>query len=483
MNLAFLQDFGPLGVLLLGAVVCLGVEGGLYGSRGDRATLSRWIAVAFTALAFLAAVGFWRSSLGPAPPDVEHGSFLVDRFALFFYAAAPAAAAAILLTGSDLEEQLDPHQPLYHALVLVSTSGVMLTASGADLLTLLVGLATVSLPLVLGSALRKVDPGTVRSATRSFVVCAALLATFAAGEAILAGLGHATQLSLLEALPPSPLLGLAVLLVTVGVAGPLGAFPLTWWRAGAAKAAPLGPSLAGLALGALAAAAALLRLLPGALGAATPGWNVAVGVVAALTILIAPALAWRQRSLLAAVGYLFVGDAALVLVGLSWSSRPATAAVLYLALGLVPLATASLGLLGTVQLSGAGEGIAQLRGLASRSPLHAGLLALLLAAVAGLPPLTGFFARIMVVESSLQAGLGWLAVAVVLGAILSAAVAMRWTLALVDPQAEGQPLELPSRATLVGLGLSLAAIAGFTVTLGPLMGIAARAALAPLAGP
>ncbi len=483
MNLAFLQDFGPLGVLLLGAVVCLGVEGGLYGSRGDRATLSRWIAVAFTALAFLAAVGFWRSSLGPAPPDVEHGSFLVDRFALFFYAAAPAAAAAILLTGSDLEEQLDPHQPLYHALVLVSTSGVMLTASGADLLTLLVGLATVSLPLVLGSALRKVDPGTVRSATRSFVVCAALLATFAAGEAILAGLGHATQLSLLEALPPSPLLGLAVLLVTVGVAGPLGAFPLTWWRAGAAKAAPLGPSLAGLALGALAAAAALLRLLPGALGAATPGWNVAVGVVAALTILIAPALAWRQRSLLAAVGYLFVGDAALVLVGLSWSSRPATAAVLYLALGLVPLATASLGLLGTVQLSGAGDGIAQLRGLASRSPLHAGLLALLLAAVAGLPPLTGFFARIMVVESSLQAGLGWLAVAVVLGAILSAAVAMRWTLALVDPQAEGQPLELPSRATLVGLGLSLAAIAGFTVTLGPLMGIAARAALAPLAGP
>ena len=138
MNLAFLQDFAPLGVLLLGAVACLGVEAGLYGSRGDRGSLSRWIALAFTGLAFLAAVGFWRSSLGPAPPDVEHGSFLVDRFALFFYAAAPAAAAAILLTGSDLEEQLDPHRPLYHALVLVSTSGVMLTASGADLLTLLV---------------------------------------------------------------------------------------------------------------------------------------------------------------------------------------------------------------------------------------------------------------------------------------------------------------------------------------------------------
>ncbi|MHB1941235.1 MAG: proton-conducting transporter transmembrane domain-containing protein, partial [Candidatus Dormibacteria bacterium] len=300
---------------------------------------------------------------------------------------------------------------------------------------------------------------------------------------ILAGLGHATQLSLLEALPPSPLLGLAALLITVGAAGPLGAFPLTWWRPGATQGVPLGPSLAGLALGALAAAAALLRLLPGALGAAIPGWNVAVGVVAALTILIAPALAWRQRSLLAAVGCLFVGDAALVLAGLTWSSRPATAAVLYLVLGLVPLATASLGLLGTVQLSGAGDGIAQLRGLASRSPLHAGLLALLLAAVVGLPPLTGFFARVMVVESSLEAGLGWLAVAVVLGAVLSAAVAMRWILALVDPQAEGQPLELPSRATLVGLGLSMAALAGFTVTLGPLMGIAARAALAPLAGP
>ncbi len=483
MNLAFLQDFGPMGVLLLGAVVCLGLEGGPYGAKGGRGHLSRWVSLAFTALAFLAAVGFWRSSLGPAPPDIEHGSFLVDRFALFFYAAAPAAAAAILLTGSDLEEQLDPHQPLYHALVLVSTSGVMLTASGADLLTLLVGLATVSLPLVLGTALRKVDPGAVRSAARSFAVSGALLATFAAGEALLAGLGHATQLSLLEALPPSPLLALAALLITVGVAGPLGAFPLTWWRPGAAQAVPLGPSLAGLALGALAAAAALLRLLPGALGGALPGWNVAVGVVAALTILLAPALAWRQRSLLATVGYLFVGDAALVLVGLTWSGRPATGAVLYLVLGLVPVVTASLGLLGAVQLSGTGDGIAQLRGLASRSPLHAGLLALLLAAVVGLPPLTGFFARVMVVESSLEAGLGWLAVAVVLGAILSAVVALHWMLALVDPQAEGQPLELPSRATLIGLGLSVAALAGFTVTLGPLMGIAARAALAPLAGP
>ena len=483
MNLSFLQDFAPIGALLLGAVFCAGLEAGMLGPRSDRGRLSRWVAVAFTALAFLAAVGFWRTSVGPAPPDIEHGSFLVDRFALFFYAAAPAAAAALLLSGADLEDELDPHQPLYHSLLLVSTSGVMLTASGADLMTLVVGLVTVSVPLVLASALRKVDPGAVRSAGRSFVVVGSLLAVFAAGAAILAGLGHATQLTRLQALPPSPLLGLAALLVTVGALGPSGVFPLTWWRAAAAQAVPLGPSLAGLALGALAGAAALLRILPGSLGAALPGWNLTVGVVAAITVLVAPVLAWRQRTLLPTVMYLLGGQVALLLVGLTAAGRPATAAVLYLVLGVVPMVTASLALIGTVRLAGGGDGISHLRGLASRSPLHAGLLALLLAALGGLPPLAGFFARLLVVESGLQGGLGWLAVVCAVGAAISAAVALRWILALLDPRAEGQALELPSRAALVGLGLSVAALAGFTVVLGPLMGIAARAALAPLAGP
>lgn len=483
MNLAFLQDFSSIGLLLLGAATCAGLELRADSGGGPRYPhLSRWLALGALTLAFLAAVGFWRSSLGPAPPDVEHGSFLVDRFALFFYAAAPAAAAAVLLCGADLESELELHQPMYHSLVLVATAGVLLTASGADLATLLVGLALVVLPMGLASALRKTDPGGLRAAVRGLALSATLLAAFAAGEAILAGLGHATQLSRLVALPPSPLLGVGALLVVVGAAGQLGVFPLIRWRA-LAGGAPLGPWLGALALASLAVAAALLRLLPGTLGSAASGWTLTLATIAAATLLLAPVMALRQRRLPAAVGYLLVAQAALLLVGLPEVGSPATAAVLYVALGLVPMATSALGLLGATRLSGAGDGLTALRGLASRSPLHAGLLALLLAALAGLPPMASFFARILVVEASMQAGLGWLAVAAVASEVVSALVALRWLMAILDVRAEGPQLVAPGRATLVGLALSATALAGFTVVLGPLMGIAARAALAPLAGP
>ncbi|MGA9774878.1 MAG: hypothetical protein WBU92_03040, partial [Candidatus Dormiibacterota bacterium] len=194
MNLSFLQDFSTLGVLLLGAVVCAALEG-LQDAGGARERhLSRWAALAFLLLAFLVSIGFWRSSLGPAPPDVEHGSFLIDRFALFFYAAGPAAAAAIVLCGADLEAELELHQPMYHALLLVATAGVVLTASAADLGSLLVGLALVALPMAMAQGLRKIDAAGLRRTARSVTVTGSLLAAFAAGEAILAGLGHATQL-------------------------------------------------------------------------------------------------------------------------------------------------------------------------------------------------------------------------------------------------------------------------------------------------
>ncbi len=485
MNLAFVEDFGPIAILVLGAVICSWLDlGGGFSFLGRR-PLSRWVALAALALAFLASVGFWKSSFGFTPPDIEHGSFLIDRFALFFYPVALAAAGAVILTGADTEAELEPHVGLYHALLLVSAAGVLFTASSADLVSLAVGLSMASLPLLVALGLRKTDAGSMRLAVRSLAISGALLATFMGGEAILAGMAQSTELrSLAERpLPVDPLVALAALLVLVGGVGQLGVAPFGRWRAGEAGGAPLAPSIGRTVMVALAALAALLRILPGGLGGVSGTWGMTVAVVAGATLILAPLAALRQRRLTAVVSHLLVAQLALALVALPEVARPATSSILYLLLCFVPLATASLGLLGALATQGQSDTRAALRGLWARSPVLTGVLAGLLVALAGAPPVAGFFARLFTVESAFQAGLGWLVWLALLSAVLSGIVAFRWLLVLFDSRVDGPELGLPGRTAMTGIVLSGAAVFSFAILLGPLMAIAARAAVPPLFGP
>jgi NADH-quinone oxidoreductase subunit N len=484
MSWAFLQDFGPIGMLLLGAAACAGVDLRGAGRDGSGAA-SRWVALAALVLAFAASIGFWHSSFGPTPPDIEHGSLVVDRFALFFYAATLAAAAAVLLCGADSESELDPHRGVFHLLLLMSTAGVLFTASSADVISMAAGLALALLPVGLAQGLHKTDPDAVRSAARALSVSGFSLATLVGGLVLLAGLAGTTSL---REIPVGlhqvdPLLVVAAIMLVLGAGLQLGVFPFLWWRAEEGPRPPAGPYLAATLLGSLAAAAALLRLLPGALAAAPSTWTMAVAVLAGATLVLAPLLAWRQRRLGRAVLYLLGAQLALGLATLPEISQSGTATILYLLLCTIPLGAALLGLLGAVSAQGEGDAVSDLRGLWARSPALAGGLVLLLLGLAGLPPTAGFFARLMTADSALHAGLGWLSWLELLSAVLCILVVFRWLLTILDARADGPVLELPGRTTLVGIGLCLAAVLSFGVLVGPLFAIASRGALPPLIGP
>jgi NADH-quinone oxidoreductase subunit N len=485
MSLSFLQDFAPVGILLLGAVVCAALDLRSFDSHGRSAQRTRWVTLAALLLAFAASIGFWQSSFGQAPPDIEHGSLVIDRFALFFYAITLAAAGAVVLCGADSEGELDPHRGVFHVLLLMSCAGVLFTASATDLVSLGAGLALAVLPMALAQGLQKTELGSVRTATRALSVSGFSLVAFFSGAAIIAGLAGSTTLHAVPAglRQADPLLVLGAILVILGAAAQLGLFPFLWWRGGQATRLPTLPFLAATLLGSLAGTAALLRLLPGALGAAPSTWTMGVAVLAGVTLIVAPWLAWRQRRLGRAVVYLLIAQLALVPATLPEISQQGTATVLYLLLCVIPLAAALLGLLGSITVQGEGTGISDLRGLWARSPVLAGGLALLLAGLAGLPPLAGFFVRLMTVDSALQAGLGWLAWLELLSAALSVLVVFRWLLTIFDARVDGPDLALPGRTAVIGIVLCSSAVLSFGMLVGPLFAIATRGALPPLIGP
>jgi NADH-quinone oxidoreductase subunit N len=485
MNLTFLEDLAPIGILMLGAAGCAALD--LRGADSHGRTLGRirWVALLALLLAFAASIGFWKSSFGPIPPDIEHGSLVIDRFALFFYAATLAAAAAVVMCAGDAEAELDPHRGVFYLLLLMSCAGVLLTASAADLVSMAAGLALTALPMALAQGLRKTDAESVRTAIRALSVVGFSLVAFLVGAIVLAGLAGTTNLRAIPAglAEVDPLLVVGATLVVLGAGAQLGVFPFLWWRAGAGSRLPALPFLAGTVLGSLAGSAVLLRLLAGGLGARPSTWTMTVAVLAGITLVVAPCLAWRQRRLGRTVVYLLIAQLALVLASLPEISRQGTAAILYLLLCVIPLAAALLGLLGSIAAQGEGDATSDLRGLWARSPLLTGGLALLLAGLAGLPPLAGFFARLLAVDSALHAGLGWLAWLELLSAVIGALVVFRWLLTIFDARVDGPELALPGRTALVGILLCSGAVLSFGVLLGPLFGIASRAGLSPLIGP
>ncbi|MGC2191662.1 MAG: proton-conducting transporter membrane subunit [Candidatus Dormiibacterota bacterium] len=485
MKLSFLQDFGPIGILLLGAVVCAALDLRSFDSHGRRPQITRWVTLATLVLAFGASIGFWQSSFGATPPDIEHGSLVIDRFALFFYAITLAAAGAVVLCGSDAESELDPHRGVFHLLLLMSCAGVLFSASSTDLVSLGAGLALAVLPMALAQGLHKTDASSVRTAARALSVSGFSLVVFFLGAAILAGLAGSTTL---HAIPAGlgqvdPLLVVGAILLILGAAAQLGVFPFLWWRSGLGARLPTLPFLAATLMGSLAGTAALLRLLPGALGAAPSTWTLAVAVLAGVTLVVAPFVAWRQRNLGRAVVYLLIAQLALVPATLPEISQQGTATVLYLLLCVIPLTAGLLGLLGSIAVQGARSGTSELRGLWARSPVLAAGMALLLAGLAGLPPLAGFFARLMTVDAALHAGLGWLAWLELLSAVLSALVVFRWLLILFDARVDGPDLAPPERSAVIGIVLCAGAVLSFGLLVGPLFAIASRGALPPLIGP
>ena len=104
-------------------------------------------------------------------------------------------------------------------------------------------------------------------------------------------------------------------------------------------------------------------------------------------------------------------------------------------------------------------GLNAFAGLASRAPLRAAAMAVLLLSLTGIPPTVGFFAKLYVLVASVEAGLAWLAAVIALNAALAAYYYLRVIVYMYmrDPEDEPAPIERPGFGTL-GLGLSVVGV-------------------------
>jgi NADH-quinone oxidoreductase subunit N len=170
------------------------------------------------------------------------------------------------------------------------------------------------------------------------------------------------------------------------------------------------------------------------------------------------------------------------LLAFSTGSRdvPAFGMTAFLAgLGITAVATlAAFGVLAMLQAAGIEDGIADIRGLAHRSPPAALMLAVAVATVAGAPPLAGFLSRVLLVTSVADAGYGWLAIVAIAATLLTIVAAVRFIGLLYADAGDAVPFTLGATPAVSRIVAGAACLAGIVLAalIQPLLAVATAGA-------
>jgi NADH-quinone oxidoreductase subunit N len=414
---------------------------------------------------------------------------IIDRFTLFFcFLLCTGGALTALLAGGYLpEHRIDRGE--FYPLLLFATVGAMALGAAGDLLTLLVGLETMSLAVYAMIGLRRGSARAVEAALKYFLLGSFATALLLYGGALVYGTtGHTDFAGIAEALrtaPPSganaAMLLAALALLIAGLGFKIAAVPFHMWTPDAYEGAPT-PTTTFMAVAVKSAAVAItLRVLVGAFGdpasmSWAAGWPPVVALLAVLTMTVANLVAGRQESVKRMLAYSSIAHAGYLLVGVVSLGKEGNDALGSVLFYLLAYTVSTAGAFGALVLCGSRgkEAVSydDLAGLGRRHPALALAFSLFLFSLAGVPATAGFFAKLYVVRAALGAGLNALAILVVLNSVLAAYYYLRVLVTMyMQLPVKGAPVAQPMRSGHVIAVLLLCAVAVLWLGLWPSTGL------------
>ncbi len=368
-------------------------------------------------------------------------------------------------------ERIRHHFGEVYSLLMLATAGMMTMANANSLLTVFVGLETMSISLYVLTGLVREDIGSIEAAMKYFLLGAFATGFFVYGVALIYGATHTLSFGLMaEGLHQYRLLLLfwaGVGLILVGFLFKVSAAPFHMWAPDAYQGAPT--TISGfMATGSKAAAfAALILLLWRALAFETLPWSEVLALVAALTMIVGNFLALVQRNAKRLLAYSSIAHAGYVLVGLAAGNPDGYSGALYYLLAYSLMTLGAFGVLAYLEWDGKvgrEQTLDSLKGIGMRYPLLGVAMAFFMFSLLGFPPLAGFFAKYRVFLAAIRADMVWLAILGVLTSIVSAGYYLKilWLMWMVPPEEalEKQEVQLPLgvRTALVVLALGLLVI-------------------------
>jgi NADH-quinone oxidoreductase subunit N len=418
----------PDGLLML-AVVVAWLNDTFVGQAGRRTTYL--IAVASTL-----AAGVW-FAVNAFDPQVHYyfdHMYVVDPFANMMKSVVCIGYAISIVYSRKYLEDRDLYRGDFFLLGMFSLLGQLVMISGNNFLTLYLGLELMSLSLYAVIALRREAAQSNEAAMKYYVLGAMASGFLLYGISMLYGATGSLDINdVFKAVASGRIndvvLLFGVIFVVAGVAFKMGAVPFHMWVPDVYQGAPTAMTLLTGGGPKVAAFAWALRFLVMGLLPLAVDWQQMLVILAALSLIVGNITGIVQRNVKRMLAYSAISNMGFVLLGLLAGvvdGKTNTAASAYgsaMFYSIIYLIT-TLGTFGIVMLltrrDFEAETLDDFKGLNQRSPVFAFVMMILMFSLAGIPPAVGFYAKLAVLQATMNAGLTWLAVLAVITSLFGA---------------------------------------------------------------
>jgi NADH-quinone oxidoreductase subunit N len=349
----------------------------------------------FGSAAILLATGFSGSYFG--------GGFVVDGFALYFKLIVAGSAFFAVLAAARWSGQTGD-APEYLTLILSVVLGSTLLVSMRDLFGVFLAIELATIPsyamVAFDRSRRESAEGGMKYLITGVIASSVLLY----GIVLIYGVSGSAMLSEVADtfsgdLTPVAVLGL-VLMIS-GFAFKLSAAPFHFWTPDAYQGAPTSAA-AFLSVGPKAATfAVLLRILLEGMPDAAPTWTAVMAFLAIVTMFVGNLFALRQRNVRRMLAYSSVAHSGYILAAFAAIQGGGVAfAVQAVLIYSAAYAVMNMGAFLVIDL--VGEDTKSYNGLVRTNPGVAASMALFMAALVGIPPLSGFFGKLWIIIAGAQ---------------------------------------------------------------------------------
>jgi NADH-quinone oxidoreductase subunit N len=365
--------------------------------------------------------------LGDVSLVAMNGLFQSDPLSNLLKACSCAAVLVSLIYSKQYLSDRALFRPDFIVLVLLALLGQLVLISGANLLTLYLGLELMALPMYALVAMRHTSEKSVEAGIKYFILGALASGFLLYGMSMLYGVTGSLDLIEIFKTVADPrvnhlVMAFGLVFIVSGLAFKLGVVPFHMWVPDVYQGAPTAVTLMIAAAPKLAAFALLFRLLINTLLPLMGDWQPMLVLLAVLSLVVGNVTAIAQTNVKRMLAYSAIAQMGFVLLGmLSVFDDHAFSASMFYAITYVLTTLGTFGLLMALSRKGYDcETLEGLKGLNKQHPWFAFIGLVMMFSLAGIPPTVGFAAKLGILEALVDAEHTFLAVIAVMASLIGA---------------------------------------------------------------
>lgn len=409
-----LQAFLPGVITAVAGLVVITIEALKSGHKS-----AYWV----TSFSLIVALFFGIQALGTPLTEAFSGMLVHGGIAAFGNVIILFGTLFCVFLSSDYLEGIDHNYNEVYALILFATTGMLCLAGANDLISLFLGLETMSICLYVMAGLIKNEKKGAEGALKYFLLGAFSTGFLLYGAALLYGATGTTSIPGIGAAASNDLLFLAgAALLLIGFLFKISAVPFHMWTPDVYEATPTTLTAYMATASKTATFMALILVLSRALPSVEGlEWQAVLSVVAIITMIFGNIIALVQDNIKRMLAYSSIAHAGYALVGLSAGTVEGYSAVAFY---LFAYTIMNVGAFGVVAYYERNKGldfsdVKNLAGLGFKKPMMGIMLSLFLFSLAGIPPFVGFVGKYYVFAAAINADMVPLAIVGVLASAAS----------------------------------------------------------------